>query len=167
MSGLLSMQRDAVLSDCGAYRYRLTRTWDDRCRPLLYIMLNPSTADALVDDATIRVCIGRAQRLVCGGIIVVNLFAYRATQPHDMLLAADPVGPENDAHIHRALDDDPKMVIAAWGGNGNYRGRAAKVKQLCGLRRVTLHCLGTTQDGQPRHPLRIAYSLEPQIWSQP
>lgn len=161
----MDIRRDAVLSPCGQYRYRLTRTWDDRCRHLLFIMLNPSTADALVDDATIRVCMGRAMRMVCGGITVVNLFAYRATQPHEMLLAADPVGPDNNEHILRALSEEPKRVIAAWGANGGHRGRAASVKQLCGLHRTPLYCLGTTQDGSPRHPLRIAYSVEPQVWA--
>src|SRR5690349_21188818 len=96
------MERLAVIE--GAYRYRLDRWWDRALPPLIYIMLNPSTADAERDDATIRVCMGRAKNEGCGGIVVVNLFAYRATKPEDMKRAADPVGPNNDWYILSALE---------------------------------------------------------------
>lgn len=158
------MDRDAVLSSCGLYRYWLKREWDGRDPQMVFIMLNPSTADALVDDATIRVCVGRAKRMGCGSIRVLNLFAYRATDPKAMMLAADPVGPENDAYIQSVMRSKPAMVIAAWGVGGNYMGRARKVSETCVAYGVPLHCLGTTKDGHPRHPLRIAYSVQPQLW---
>ncbi len=165
-AGIGMGKRDAVISACGLYRYRLTRTWDDR-PPLVYVMLNPSTADALKDDATIRVCMGRAQRMGCGGIVVVNLFAYRATHPEELLLAADPVGPENDQHISAALTGNPHTVIAAWGVGGNYLRRAWKVAHTCRMLQVPLHCLGVTKDGNPKHPLRIGYAVQPQPWGDP
>src|SRR5438128_1288774 len=87
----LMMQRTAEISACGLYRWHLTRTWDDTRPTLVYIMLNPSKADALVDDATIRICIGRAMRMGCGRLVVLNLFAYRATNPLEMMTVADPV----------------------------------------------------------------------------
>lgn len=158
------MKRGALISTCGLYRYELTRMWDGRLPVMGYIMLNPSTADALIDDATIRVCIGRAIRMGYGSIVVLNLFAYRATVPYEMMLAADPVGPENDVHLRRLLMGKPSMVIAAWGVGGNYLGRARKVAETCSAYDVALHCLGTTKDGHPRHPLRIGYAIQPEPW---
>ncbi len=159
-----TMERTAVLSPCDRYRYLLTRTWDVALPVLVFIMLNPSTADASIDDATIRVCIGRAKRMGYGGIVVVNLFAFRATNPWELLSVEDPVGPANDGHIRRVLNAKPKMVIAAWGGSGHYLDRARRVAHLCDFYRVPLHCLGTTQAGEPRHPLRISYDVAPQPW---
>ena len=95
------MKSDAVISDCGKYRYRLTRKWGYG-RPCGFIMLNPSTADALHDDPTIRRCVGFAKAWGCGALIVVNLFAVRATSPREMMRADDPVGPENKEHVQRA-----------------------------------------------------------------
>ncbi len=163
----LALVRSAVLSPCGFYRYRLGRTWDNRLPVLLFIMLNPSTADANVDDATIRVCMGRAMRMDCGGIMVVNLFGYRATSPLDMLVAADPIGPSNDVYIEETLAAKPKLAIAAWGVGGNHMDRARKIADKCHAFGVPLHCLGVTKDGSPRHPLRIGYAVSPVLWNRP
>lgn len=142
---------DAELSDCGEYRYRLSRVWDEAKKPLTFIMLNPSTADAEVDDPTIRRCMGFAEREKAGGIVVVNLYGFRATKPFDLFQATDPIGPANDRHIQRAVKQ-AKSVVCAWGANAP-RNRVAYVRAL--LDRQQLHCLGTTNAGAPRHPLYL------------
>lgn len=153
----------AVLSECRRYRYKLAREWN-RSRPTLtFIMLNPSTADATLDDPTIRRCIGFAHGNEFGGLHVFNLFAFRATDPMQMKAADDPVGPDNDTHIMTALTTAAATnspIIAAWGVHGAYNGREAEVRRLsleCG---VKLMCLGSTKGGHPRHPLYVAAAQE-------
>jgi hypothetical protein len=153
---------DALLSPCAKYRYWLTRTWDDATEPVVFVMLNPSTADAFADDRTIHRCIGFAKVWGHGGIVVVNLFAWRSTDPQGLLLAADPVGERNDAEIEAACLS--RRVIVAWGGNAAaYPSRANKV--LKSIRRTAqrVECLGKTKDGYPLHPsrLRAGASAEP------
>lgn len=165
----MHISRSAVISDCGRYRYVLQRIWSRGLPLLVFIMLNPSTADGVVDDATIRVCMGRARLMNAGGILILNLFAYRATQPSVMLSAIDPIGPLNDATIRRCLTDPqyprPAMVIAAWGNDGNIGNRANDVvKFIIGELKIPLHCLGVTKIGAPKHPLRIPYEIQPMLW---
>lgn len=149
----------AVLSECGVYRYRLTRVWDADAPQACFVMLNPSTADATHDDPTIRRCLGFARSWRCGGIEVVNLFAFRATDPEALLDAADPIGPGNGDHIHEAAVRC-RPVVAAWGAHAKARGRANYVAH--GLRQagVVLKCLGVTKDGFPRHPLYVNATAE-------
>lgn len=151
MSDLLT-ESDAVISECGTYRYMLSRRWahGPTC---VFVMLNPSTADASQDDPTIRRCIGFAKREGCGALVVVNLFAYRATSQADMLAAVDPVGPENDYHVMESLIDADGPVIAAWGAHGTHLGRD---KVLRSLTYVQLYCLRRTKSGSPGHPLYIS-----------
>src|SRR5262245_43270667 len=127
------IERDAVISTCGLYRYHLSRLWDETLPRVAFIMLNPSTADALIDDATIRKCVGFAKKWGCGSLCVVNLFAYRATKPRDMMKVRDPVGPENDEYIVKICDDAAQsggQLICAWGANGSYKNRAHDVYRL-------------------------------------
>jgi hypothetical protein len=145
------MKNAALFSPCGAYRYRLSRAWADG-PTAAFVMLNPSTADATKDDPTIRRCIGFAKREGCGGLVVVNIFAFRATSPADMRAADDPIGPDNDEHIMDALVDADGPVVAAWGSLGSYRGRDHDVRLLTD---VPLWCLGLTKAGAPRHPLYV------------
>lgn len=136
------------------HRYLLTRIWDPAVKPAVYVMLNPSTADALEDDPTIRRCTSFARRQGAGGLIVVNLFALRSKDPRALLAHPDPVGRHNDRFIRQAVAmGDP--VICAWGAApiAGERGREVAV-QLAG-RGVALRCLGTTALGQPRHPLYL------------
>jgi len=148
----------------GDYRYRLWRIWDAAARLLIYCMLNPSTADAMNDDATIRVCMGRARLLGFGGIEVVNLFAYRSPHPRAMKNAADPVGPQNDAYLEHAAQR-AGMMIAAWGVDGEFRGRSWKVIPAL-TRHCALHAIKLTRSGAPRHPLRLSYDLQPFVWRE-
>ncbi|WP_300643648.1 DUF1643 domain-containing protein [Nocardioides sp.] len=153
---------DAALSSCGQYRYRLTRTWRPEQPRATFIMLNPSTADAEHDDPTIRRCMGYARDWGLGGLIVVNLYAYRATDPDDLWKAADPVGPDNDAHLRAVLDAAAiagAPVVAAWGANARSE-RGAEVMQFAGA--VT--ALGLTKAGQPRHPLYLRKDAQPTRW---
>jgi hypothetical protein len=109
------MRRNAMLSDDGKYRFALTREWDADKPTLVFVMLNPSTADAYTDDATIRTCIALAKRWGYGGLCVVNLYALRATDPAALLAAADPVGKNNDIAISAAASG--RDVIVAWGAH--------------------------------------------------
>ena len=147
--------QNALVSPDGLYRYWLTRTWQPEVWRLGFIMLNPSTADAEVDDPTIGRCKDFARRLGYGGITVVNLYAYRATNPRDMLAAADPVGPENDAYLTELLRSRAEAnvdTIAAWGANAK-PDRVAAIMAMPGADR--LMCLGLTKHGAPRHPLYL------------
>lgn len=148
------LERDAVISDCGKYRYLLRRTWDhDRMRAL-FIMLNPSTADAEIDDATIRSCIRLCKSWEYGSFEVVNLFGWRATDPQELTKADDPVGGANDRIVISAIErcDTP---ICAWGAHKMANGRAAEMKNLITSRRPLAFCLGMTKAGAPKHPLYI------------
>lgn len=148
------VKRTAALSDCGAYRYRLIRHWG-MDMPLPFIMLNPSTADATVDDPTIRRCVGFARTLGYGGIGVWNLYAYRATKPADLWTADDPVGPENDRRLRNVLrwaHLQGVPVVAAWGAHA----KPARVREVLAMEGAgNLRCLGLTKAGAPRHPLYV------------
>jgi hypothetical protein len=160
--------RGAVLSEDGLYRYRLWRIWNEAASPLVFVMLNPSTANGQVDDPTIRKCVGFAQRLSAGGIVVVNLFAWRATDPKELLGAADPVGAENDGHIRSVLSNGG-IPIAAWGvPHRTHCQRAAVVLKMLaeadGAREV--RALRWTKDAHPAHPLYLPYTATPKTRNQ-
>lgn len=147
----------AVLSHDGVYRYELRRTWGNEDGPLVcWVMLNPSTADADNDDPTIRRCISFSNRWGFDRLVVVNLFALRATDPKELKLASEPVGSANDATILAAALES-EQVIAAWGAHGTHLNRAAKVTQLLTgtADPLALWCLGITNKGAPRHPLYV------------
>ena len=115
-------------------------------------MLNPSTADASRDDPTIRRCVGFARRWRFGGVVVVNLFALRATEPRALREALRPIGRANDRHIRRAAAR-AAVVVIAWGAHGVFGERARAVERM--LSRRELRCLGRTRSGEPRHPLYL------------
>lgn len=108
------LENDAVLSDCGKYRYLLRRTWDHGQPRALLIMLNPSTADAKVDDATIRSCVRLLSGQGFGSMEVVNVYAYRATNPAVLAKQSDPFGERNQAIVEAAIHRCD-VVICAWG----------------------------------------------------
>ena len=139
----------AVVSDCGKYRYRLTRRWSDG-PTLTFVMLNPSTADADFDDPTIRRCVNFAKREGCGGLLVVNLFAFRATDPKNLPTGEDRFGPLNHQYMDAAIRVTDGPVIAAWGLGGADAG-AAVIERYGDA----MSCLGKTKDGHPRHPLYV------------
>jgi hypothetical protein len=120
------MEKAAIISPCRLYRYQLARIWDDSLPRCLFAGLNPSKADGSQDDPTVRRMIGFARDWGYGGLFVVNLFAFRATDPKDMKAAIDPIGPENDDYIRR-LTAYCDITIAAWGCHGDHLGRAERV----------------------------------------
>jgi hypothetical protein len=152
--------RGALISECGRYRYRLWRLWDDLTPVMVWVMLNPSTADADVDDPTIRKCIGFAKQHHYGGIIVVNLFAWRATDPKELPTVTDPVGPENDQHILWACTAPLMLsVVAGWGSMKWAQKRAARVKMLIQSQaRRDVKCFKQSESGAPWHPLYLPYT---------
>lgn len=150
------IRRSAVLSRDGQYRYALSRVWDEEGRAVLFVGLNPSTADHRVDDPTIRRCMAFARAWGFGRLRVANLFAYRTSSPARLLRAVEPVGPRNDRWIGR-LARDAHVTIAAWGNHGAFRGRDAEVVEL--LRAP--HCLAVNESGQPKHPLYVQGSTRP------
>lgn len=153
-------EKHATLSPCGQYRYTLIRQWGDgpRC---CFIMLNPSTADAQEDDPTIRRCLGFARHWRFGSLIVVNLFAYRATDRNALARVPDPVGPDNDRHIQRAAVGSGR-VVCAWGTWGSLFDRQRIVAEA--LAWGPLHCLRTTGGGFPQHPLYCLSDTRPVLW---
>tara|TARA_B100002049_G_C16085590_1_gene379400 strand:+ start:31404 stop:31889 length:486 start_codon:yes stop_codon:yes gene_type:complete len=140
----------AVISKCGLYRYLLEREPGDK--PLVFVMLNPSTADAERDDPTIRRCRGFAKELGYTGILVVNLYAFRATKPADLGAAKDPIGIDNDAYILKVCRD--RDVCCAWGANGEL-SRAHEVLSAIHSVSGKTFSLGLTKAGMPRHPLYV------------
>lgn len=139
----------------GRYRRRLWRVWDESLPRLAWVMLNPSTADAHRDDPTIRRCIGFARSHCYGGIDVVNLFQLRATDPDQVRYAGSRValGPNPDDPIRATA---PAAVVVAWGAvHRAMQPRSAEVLDLLHDTSRIVLCLGTTQDGHPRHPLYV------------
>ncbi|KAB2885346.1 MAG: DUF1643 domain-containing protein [Albidovulum sp.] len=151
-------------SPCGAYRYLLERAWGEG-GTLLYILLNPSTATEAENDPTVARCDRRARALGYGGFAVANLFAWRATRPADLRHAADPVGPENDAALMEAVAG-ASAVLCGWGAHGALLGRGPAVAARLRTADVAVCHLGLTRDGQPRHPLYVAYAVAPQPWRE-
>lgn len=158
----------AVISEDQIYRYWLERDlpWSfyvaEDVAPeavCAFIMLNPSTADAERDDPTIRRCKSFATALGASRLVVANLYAYRATQPRALSEVVDPVGPENDTYLRRALT--ARHVIVAWGTHAE----PARIERFTTLAGATpLWCLGTTRSGAPRHPLYVPNTAELQPW---
>lgn len=154
---------EAHISDDGLYRYYLFRCWEYNDKACLFVMLNPSTADADQDDPTIRRCVDFAQRWGCGSLTVLNLFAYRATHPADLLQADDPVGPENE-HWLQTFVPFADYIVCAWGVTGGYRDQDRTVMRVldkCRTSGTPTTCLMETKDGYPAHPLYLPRSSVP------
>ncbi|MEM6625291.1 MAG: DUF1643 domain-containing protein [Pseudomonadota bacterium] len=167
----LFMRRSAVISECNNYRTWLERRWAEG-PPLILDMLNPSKADAKIDDPTIRRGIGFAQREGLGGLVVVNFFALRATNPKDLIGHPDPIGPENvraigEALLLSAVHKSPFVV--ACGAHSMVTPELIRLVERAAQYDVQLWCLGKTKHGFPRHPLYLAKDtpLEPFVFSKP
>ncbi|MDX2214776.1 MAG: DUF1643 domain-containing protein [Oculatellaceae cyanobacterium bins.114] len=148
----------AIFDPSGTYRYTLWRNWG--CAPkVVFVMLNPSTADAEHNDPTIRRCIGLAQAWGFGALEVVNLFAYCATHPTELRQATDPIGIENDRYLLQAVQRSDRTLLA-WGNWGYLHQRDRCVLNLLS-QQTSLYCLGMNQSGQPRHPLYVRRDVKP------
>jgi hypothetical protein len=149
------MDRDALFDPTGNYRYLLRRIWDGYGPLIVFVMLNPSTADAYRDDPTIRRCMGLSRSWGFGRLEVVNLFGFLTPYPRTLTTIPDPIGPENDAHMLEAVTRG-EAVVAAWGNAGAILDRGPDVlPHLARTARAPLQCLGLTRAGHPRHPLYV------------
>jgi hypothetical protein len=153
----------AILSKDFLYRYKLTRRVNTGNDKIAWIMLNPSKADALLDDATIRRVCRFSRSWGFSLVEVYNLFAFRATNPANLWKVPDPIGPVNMEYL-KAIPRDVR-IVAAWGNVGassakrfgcyeTWKTQVAEVKKLLTARGCV--CLGLTRDGHPKHPLRLS-----------
>ncbi len=150
---------EAIFSEDGAHRYRLSREWLIGAGSIAFIMLNPSTADASINDPTVKRCMGFAQDWGYKRLVVGNIFAFRTTQPYDLLRADDPIGPENDDHLI-GIVEEANLVVCAWGGHGMFHSRGDIVRRNISINAPDdkfrdLYALGFTKDRQPKHPLYV------------
>jgi hypothetical protein len=147
------LESGAVFDTSGRYRYSLWREWSAYHQRIVFILLNPSTANEQRDDPTIRRCIGFARAWKFGSVEVVNLFAHRSTDARELLKVDDPVGDENDLFLIRAVARCSTVVVG-WGSRGTLLGRDRQVMSLL-TGKKNVFCLGITKEGQPRHPLYV------------
>ena len=163
------MVREAIISKDGTYRYGLLRVWDESLQRVLFIMLNPSTADAYIDDPTIRRCIGFAKSWGFGSIAVANLYPLRSTDPEKLLWHSNPLGVSNNEYIIE-MASRCSLIVTAW-GNGKIVERLEKAypayKPLKGLKTHELHYLELSKTGDPKHPLYLKGDLRPTAFSTP
>jgi hypothetical protein len=147
---------DAIFSNDRIYRYALYRFWDEAKGYVAFICLNPSTADETKNDPTVTRCINYAYSWGYGGMVMLNLFAFRATDPNIMMAAKDPIGSHNDAYIRRG-SKNAKLTIIAWGVYGAHLGRSKEVLPLL----IDPHYLSLNLNRQPGHPLYLRKDLKP------
>lgn len=164
------MIRTAEISDDGVYRYTLERRWEEDPRTIVWVMCNPSIADAEVDDPTIRRCIRFSRDWGFPGLVVVNLYAFRATKPAKMQLAEDAIGPDNERAIRSTIGDPyVDQVMFAWGSSIVKTGCTTPQSQAWATgeahkRGHAVMCLGRTTLGYPRHPLYVPAATMPEPW---
>ncbi len=172
MSELFDIEpvRTAVISECGLYRYRLSYGLAGKGPVVSLGMVNPAKADGNVDDQTMRKVVGFCRGLDASRVIVWNLFAWRDQDVRAVAAARDPVGPDNDAWIRRALADSTVHIVG-WGAGAKLphrlRSRWRQVAAIADAAGVTLQCWGTAKDGQPLHPLTLAYDRPLTPWERP
>jgi len=159
----MTFRTGATFSDDMVYRYRLWRRWDETAMPLMFLLLNPSTANEFEDDPTVARCIKRARRMGFGGVEVCNLYARRSTDP-DLLYNLDPrlsIGPDNESEIF-AASQICSSIICGWGTHGKKVNKSwpDQVREIIKSNRA-VSALGFNEDGSPKHPLYLGYNIEP------
>lgn len=147
----------AMISTDEKYRYALWRTWDKDKPVVMFIMLNPSTADANKDDPTIRKCIAYAKSWGYGALIVGNLYAFRTRDPKLLAHEEGPIGPHCNSWLY-SLAKMSDLRVAAWGNKILPDKRVQQVKDLM----PSLHYLELSKSGNPKHPLYLRKNLKPQ-----
>ncbi len=148
--------KGAIISDCSKYRYQLWRNWDENKPNVMFIMLNPSTADSETNDPTIRRCIGFAKSWGYGGIYVGNLYAYRATDRSELKNVENPIGDDNIKHI-KEMQPKCEIIVCAW---GNHEGRPEHIFSNFS----NLHYIKLNVDSTPAHPLYLSGELKPKTF---
>jgi hypothetical protein len=162
----------ALFSDDNLYRFHLSRVWDQSLPKICWMMLNPSTADAEKLDPTLTRCFGYSMQWGFGSMDVVNIFAYRATSPKDMMAVSDPVGfgiktagsPVDNNGFLTLIPGVSALTVVGWGIHGEYKDRYKEIAALFKLRNLSVKCLGVTKNGQPRHPLYLAKDTPLEDW---
>jgi hypothetical protein len=155
------LERFAVISRCERYRYALSRAWTDGQRYVMFVGLNPSTADGMVEDPTLRRCIRFARDWGYDGLWLGNLYALRSPYPQELRRpGVEPVGPKTD-HWLAHMRERAQLVVAAWGADPAAAARVPAALELLG----DVHCLGVTKDGAPRHPLYLRADAPLQPWT--
>lgn len=157
------IESGADFSDCRTYRWMLYRKWNPNLPVCAFIGLNPSTADEIDDDPTIRRCIGFAKSWNLGGLIMLNAYGFRATNPKDMKAAIDPIGYLNNMSldlISKSVIEGGGIVIAAWGAHCH----PDRARAVCELVARPIHCLGKTKNGCPKHPLYLRSDTQLQMF---
>lgn len=158
------VQSTATFSRCKAYRYTLRRRWQQGGRTALFVLLNPSTADAVQDDPTVRRCAGFAHAWGYAGYAVANIFALRSTDPAALYRHARPVGERNDAAI-RELAGEASLIVCAWGNHGEHLSRGRDVADMLRRDGRSLHCLRMNGSANhPAHPLYLPSACKPLPW---
>lgn len=157
----LAITSSARFNSTRTHRYSLWRIWNENIKPLVVIGLNPSTADEYENDPTVSKCIVWAREWGFGGLIMLNIFAYRATDPKEMKRHPEPVGEDNNKHILKHCER-AGLILCAWGNDGAFRDRAKEVLAL--LESFDLYCMGTNQDGSPKHPLYLKYKTKRELY---
>ncbi|MEQ6377438.1 DUF1643 domain-containing protein [Bacillaceae bacterium S4-13-58] len=158
----------AIFDETGKYRYSLTRVWAPMREKVVFVGLNPSTADEKNNDPTLKRCIDFAKRWhngIYGSLEMVNLFSYRSTDFEELKndLNNDQVGRKNDDFIFIAIRD-ASLVIVAWGEKGTYKNRDKEVLKLLNEAEVPIYCLEILKGGQPKHPLYAKGDLNPVLY---
>jgi hypothetical protein len=156
----------ATFSPCGLYRYELRRVWRPKARAMVFIGLNPSTADESTDDPTIRRILGFADDWGYGALVMLNAFAFRSTDPKALHARAarrrEVIGPENDEIIRRTFEQHRRTrLVMGWGANGTLLERGRDLARLALSVHRRPECFGLTQNGEPKHPLYLAASTRP------
>ena len=150
----------ADFSDCRMYRYTLWRTWDDSKSKVMFLGLNPSTADEVKNDPTVTRCINYSKSWGYGGMYMMNIFSFRTTYPIELKKAKNPIGKDNDywiQKIYRRVD----KCIGAWGNDGDFKRRSNEIFKII----PKIYCLKLNQSGQPAHPLYLKSNLKPFLLS--
>ncbi len=149
----------ATFSHDHLYRYKLWRIRANAKKILGFIMLNPSTADEIDNDPTVARCLRRAYNLGYDGLIIGNMYAFRTTSPVELAEAGYPIGLENDRYL-RGMAEICSTIVLGWGSHAKIMREIEVVKLIRSINPNLCH-LGLTKAGQPRHPLYIAYDVEP------
>lgn len=156
----------AEFSPCRRWRYVLRRRWAGGA-VIGFVLLNPSTADELQDDPTIRRCIGFARSWGYSGLVLGNIFAFRSTDPRGLRSASDPIGPANDTHLRAIADEANGEIVCGWGAHGAFMDRGAEVLRLLADWGARPKALAWTADGHPGHPLYLKADLKPSPCTEP
>lgn len=163
-----SGNNDAVHNGDRTRRYALHRRWAPGPR-VLWVLLNPSTADEKHNDPTIKKCISYSQKWGFGGLVMVNIFSLKATDPKDLKASSDPGdGEESNSYLLRYAEEiasEGGVILCGMGAHASHRGRGRAVVDM--LNRYPLHYLVLTDSGIPGHPLYLPGNLTPQLWQSP